>query len=614
MCKKRYIQILFFVLAAAGMSFSGVLVLDDSIKTKTGSRVSSGENTVPGDSIIKPSTVPLRFVHWHGNKHLSQTELREITGLRPRAAVPAGWPDVPFKTLSDRYTADGFVFARVDSFRLVDADLDVWIFEGSPLKVGAVDLEGLDPAEARLISDEAGLEPGDAFQESALGQKVEDVLDVMENRGYPLATVNLSRLDVDTTGREPHVAIGMRVDRGPEVSIGLINASGNTLTKQTVIRRETRLGKGTLFRARDLVTARESLQRLGYFTEVGEPVVTFRSDTADVTFPVKETSSNFFDGVVGYAPPRNDRERGTVTGRLEFAFLNLFGTGRRLDAFWEKKEERTQNVRFGYEEPWIFGYPVFPGFKFSQEIRDTLYVDRSFLGSVRVSPWPAFWAKVEGGRREVLPDSLASASFAVAKSSTWFVSGSFEVNTLDDVLNPRHGMRYATSAMIGRKRNLGPEFLMTEGGLPASTTAKRLEVDAEVLAPTLRRQAAYVAVHGREVSTGEPFVPAADQVRFGGALTVRGYLEDAFRGSSAAWFNLEYRYLFGPRSRAFVFLDGGAYQRLEPEIGRIKGFKLGYGIGVRVETGLGIIGVDYGLGEGDGFGRGKVHVGLRNRF
>ena len=50
------------------------------------------------------------------------------------------------------------------------------------------------------------------------------------------------------------------------------------------------------------------------------------------------------------------------------------------------------------------------------------------------------------------------------------------------------------------------------------------------------------------------------------------------------------------------------------ETGRIDGTKIGYGFGIRIETRLGLFGVDYGLGAGDSLLRGKVHVGLVNWF
>ena len=109
-------------------------------------------------------------------------------------------------------------------------------------------------------------------------------------------------------------------------------------------------------------------------------------------------------------------------------------------------------------------------------------------------------------------------------------------------------------------------------------------------------------------------MPITDQFRFGGARTLRGYRENQFNGSKVAWANLEYRYLLARRSRVFVFLDSGYYWRRLDSGESVEGYKLGYGFGLRIETGLGIISVDYGLGEGDGILAGKVHVGLINQF
>ena len=142
---------------------------------------------------------------------------------------------------------------------------------------------------------------------------------------------------------------------------------------------------------------------------------------------------------------------------------------------------------------------------------------------------------------------------------------------------------------------------------------RRIEADAEAVLSVFRRQTVYLGMHGVEVKTGDAFAPVSDQVRFGWAKTLRGYEEDAFRGSLVAWGNFEYRYLLGRRSRVFLFLDGGMYQRRERE-GLVRGTKFGYGFGLRLETGLGLFGVDFGLGEGDSFLQAKVHVGLVSRF
>jgi outer membrane protein assembly factor BamA len=129
--------------------------------------------------------------------------------------------------------------------------------------------------------------------------------------------------------------------------------------------------------------------------------------------------------------------------------------------------------------------------------------------------------------------------------------------------------------------------------------------------PLLGPTVGYLRLTGSEYRSGD-IVPASEQIRFGGARTLRGYQEDAFRGTLVAWVNAEYRLISG-KSRVFAFCDFGAFQRLETS-GWVRGTRWGYGFGLRIDTKAGLFGIDYGLGEGDGVMRGKVHVGLVNRF
>ncbi len=94
---------------------------------------------------------------------------------------------------------------------------------------------------------------------------------------------------------------------------------------------------------------------------------------------------------------------------------------------------------------------------------------------------------------------------------------------------------------------------------------------------------------------------------------MRGYRQDQFLGSSVVWSNLEFRYWLGRRSRVFVFLDGGYYSRTAQNV-RTEAFRSGYGLGFRLQTGLGVMGIDYGLGKGDDLMNGKLHISLINEF
>ena len=88
-------------------------------------------------------------------------------------------------------------------------------------------------------------------------------------------------------------------------------------------------------------------------------------------------------------------------------------------------------------------------------------------------------------------------------------------------------------------------------------------------------------------------------------------------GSRIFWSNLEYRALFTRRSYGFVFFDTGYYLRpeeAEKNISESEDFLYGFGLGLNLETGLGVLRVSYALGQGDTFSEGKIHFGILNEF
>ena len=129
------------------------------------------------------------------------------------------------------------------------------------------------------------------------------------------------------------------------------------------------------------------------------------------------------------------------------------------------------------------------------------------------------------------------------------------------------------------------------------------------------RQVIATTIHAREMRGG--FFEISDLYKLGGTNTLRGYRENQFLGNRIFWSNLEYRYLLSSRSYAFLFFDTGYFLRNEDSqrsIERISEFKIGYGLGMNLETALGVMGVSFALGQGDSFSEGKIHFGLINEF
>ena len=562
----------------------------------------------------------IKHIKIYGNHHFSQETILKIMGIRQGKNLPGNWPDKSVTNLLSQYHKDGYLLARVDSVWTKFShdtnfvDINVSLFEGELVRVGRVKILGV---EKNILQDIFGLletRPGKIFNEEIFQQDIKQILLFFENMGYPLSQIKIRSLLLYRDRKHTKIDIVLEIKKGSLVTIGSIVIKGNTLTKDKVILRETRLKIGNIYRQQEVMSARENLQKLGYFKSVAQPEITFVKDKAILVFNVKEGNSSTIDGVIGYSPPVRAEEKGYFTGRLLFTFPNLFGTGRFLEAYWEKKDQYSQSMRFGYQEPWLFNLPLNVGAWFGQDIRDTTYIEREWRFSVQYLPWSSLSISLEGGEKDILPDSLGSILYNLAQTKSLLLTFGIDYNTLNNFLNPMRGVRYHTTFTTGKKRNLGPDFLRKQKEWRTNVNTKRIRVDAEAAVSIFRNQVLYLGFHGIEVKTSEPFVPLSDQVRFGGARTLRGYREDAFRGSLVVWSNLEYRYLLGKYSRVFLFLDTGMYQRREKELGLVKGTKVGYGFGVRLETRVGLFGIDFGLGKGDSLMRAKVHVGLVNKF
>jgi outer membrane protein insertion porin family len=442
--------------------------------------------------------------------------------------------------------------------------------------------------------------------ESQFLENANRLLRESSRRGYPLATLSFDSVSLD---RESASAfLYTRFDTGPLVVIDSIHVRGNHLTKREVITRELPIRQGDLFQLDRVDEIPSRLMRLGFFRRVAEPQLLrdLRGGFL-LDLEVVEGSANTFNGVAGYNPG-SDNEKGYLTGLIDLSFGNLFGTGRQLGARWEKRSRDTQELALRYREPWLFGYPLHLSGAFQQLVQDTIYVERQVEIALEWPIAPRFTITCRLSRESISPDSLASERLLLPKSRVLGAAFGITYNSLDDLVNPRHGLSYVTMIESGQKD------ISALGELPAqSIHRQRLTVDLHVMIPTWRAQVLSIAVHGRQVTSGEQFVSITDEFRLGGATSLRGYREEQFRGSRVGWSNIEYRYLLGPRSRAVVFTDLGYFFK-QTAGSRVEEFKSAFGLGARMETPLGIVGVDYGLGEGDGLLAGKVHVSLVNSF
>lgn len=469
------------------------------------------------------------------------------------------------------------------------------------------------PAHLRMIRFRTGSDVEIPFLEEkriasfeAIEQQVNAVLRQFGDQGYPFARAQLDSIIAENEhGRQEQYTLVYTIEPGPPVVIDSIRIIGNQLTRNQVILRELPIRPGMPYQESLIEAIPSRLQRLRFLHVVDEPrlyVTPHRSGILEIE--VEEGRSNFFNGVLGYNPGTGSQP-GFLSGLIDVQFDNLLGTGRQVRARWEKRGPQTQDLALFFREPWVLGWPLHLEGGFQQLIQDTSYVRRNWQFKLE---WP-FLENMELvarlSRSAVLPDSVGLA-LGIPPSRSTSAGFGIDYSSLDEPVNPSRGASFSTLLETISKR------LDDAGG--AVYRQKRVQVDATWNVPLWRWQVVHVGLHWRQITTNEPFVSISDQFRFGGATTLRGYREEQFRGSRVAWATLEYRYLLGRRSRAFLFYDLGYFSRRERDRRLIQAVKQSLGFGVRLETGIGLVGMDYGLGEGDSLLQGKVHLSLINAF
>ncbi|MFZ1730950.1 MAG: POTRA domain-containing protein [Bacteroidota bacterium] len=507
----------------------------------------------------------------------------------------------------------GFPFARIDSL-LWDWSDDsstvsaaVYLREGPQLRTDSISFTGNSALPAEELLRELDLAPGALFVDAALNEDLRRIVAAYDAAGYPFAEARLADISLRESGDEAFANLTFSIEEGPLFYIDEISVEGNSQTNTDVIVRETRIGEHERYDPEKVADIRRRLERLQFFASVDEPQLYLRDSTGGLLLHVTEGNTNQFDGVIGYQPPRGTEERGSFTGLVNINFRNIFGTGRRLDARWERATSEISELELHYLEPWVAGLPINISVGLYQRQQDSAYVRRSFNGAVSFL-WNSdvqLTGRVE--QTQVIP-SEGTQLVGLSRSSTLTGGIELRIDTRDNVYNPRSGIVLRNSYSGGNKRLSG-----ANGDI--SAYVQRLEVDAEYFLELLTRTVIATGLHGRELRGGE--LDQSDLYRLGGANTLRGYREEQFSGTRLGWSSVELRYSLGRRTFAFAFFDFGYIEqspdplRNRPEFSALRS---GYGIGGRLETGLGIIGVSYALGEGDGIAEGKIHFGLINAF
>ncbi len=518
---------------------------------------------------------------------------------------------------------NGYYNFQIDSIKSFfskdsqNVNISISLNEGDPTYVNEIFVSKLDSLELERVNEKFYLLKDSPFIISELESSFSEMLTHFENNGFPFTSINIESLFFfyNSELEKNLVDIYLNFSKNQISKIDSIIINGNSKTKDYVITRELRINKGDVYSQDKIDKMPTKLNRLQFFEPLTTPKYFLNSKNKGVLqIDVVEKGTNFFDGIIGYIPPSNENQDGYLTGLVNVNLRNLFGTGRAVSFKWSKLDQYSQELELKYLEPWVFGLPFNIDLLLFQRQQDSSYVQRTLNGKIEFLATESFSSALIFAQEFTIPTNPDESGFTVFNSTIINSGVNFKYDSRDDIFVPTKGVYVLNTYKYSAKTINGPKQYISDT-TNTNPNQFRIELDLLLFKNFFTRHIPFIGLHVRELRGDD--IEVSDMYRIGGNNTLRGYEENQFTANRFLWANIEYRYLVGRRSYMFLFTDIGYYKRNSlplQQLPQLTATKIGYGMGITFETGLGMLAVSYALAQGDNFNEGKIHFGLIGEF
>ncbi len=245
------------------------------------------------------------------------------------------------------------------------ADITIDIEEGKLYHLNNITFTGVKffRTPEALMTPLFQMSKGDVFSTAKLRKGLENMRKLYGDFGFIDFVAEPSFDPIPATGL---MDMSLSVDEGKQFFVRRIDFTGNTTTRDKIIRRQLLIDEGQIFNNRLWELSILRLNQLGYFEPLkAEDAADIKRDTktntVDITLKVKERGRNSIQlngGVSGIA--------GSFIG-ASYSTNNFLGLGETL-SLSSQIGTRISSVQFGFTEPYFLDKALTTGF--------TLYVQR----------------------------------------------------------------------------------------------------------------------------------------------------------------------------------------------------------------------------------------------
>ena len=468
----------------------------------------------------------IREVRFRGNTVFSEAKLRKIVRTRRKDLLS-------FLTKSGKYSEemlsndvlrltftylnDGYLRVKVLPPKITISSDKRYIFvlfsifEGEQYTVDNVDVAGdVLTTRAELLSM-VKMKKGSVFSQQVVEGDILKLTEMYGNQSYAYANVypDVIPNDVDLTAD-----IIFRIYKGSKIKIERINITGNTKTRDKVIRRELLIMEDDMYSEEFIRKSKLKLQQLGFFEEINFATPRASSDdTVDLNIEVKEKNTGSFNVGVAFSSFEHFLFQGSVQQANFFGYGVSGQVGTQLSS---KRQFFYISAKDPYflDSNWMLGGSLYrTSFNYQDFRRKALGGDislgRRFLEKYSATlGYRAELVSVDSFSR-IVPQLFRSH----ASGFTSALSLDLDRDTRDNRLYPKKGMYTVGSVEVsGAKLGGSNDFL-------------KLKYKAMYYQPIWKKRIIF-KTYGRIgyiKNLGNDLLPLYDRFFMGGVFDLRGY-------------------------------------------------------------------------------------------
>lgn len=558
-------------------------------------------------------------VTFEGNKNETSSSLQDALKMTAGTKFTTVGMQDDIRSLYET----GWFYDIVPTFTRVPEGVQIVYHMAENPVLTELEVEGNTRISTHDIKKAMDLKEGQVVNAREVNIGARKVESLYAEQGYILAKVSDIRMLPDG-----HLIL--------QVAEGVIEdyrVKGNTKTKDYVIIREMRMKKGEPFNAKLARRSMQKIYNLGFFEDVNIRLNPGQMpNTVSVEISVVEQSTGTFGIGAGYS------DADGFLGMVSIGDKNFRGTGDSINARWEfgGDDETNTNFEVSYIKPWIDDKETTAGLTFynmtneyadydrdgdeiaryyKKKIGEELFFSRvtdnefitnsitlknrddKYKGTVDGYHRNQYFEGVDHG--EDLGDEVAHKRKKRNFGTTRSITFARVLDSRDNIYDPREGKRTSYSVEWA---SFGGDF-----------TFEKYQADYRYYY-RVGKNNVWALNLGAGYANGD--MPLSQRFAVGGSEILRGYRDDQFKGNSMLKGSLEFRYPILKQVQGVTFTDAGYawskdYNEDDFDLSQMK---YTAGIGLRINSPLGPIRLDYGY-RLDGSDRGgRFHFSFGGQF